>query len=234
MGCDGSGIYNIYIYSGTTSLSFNLRFFELKRDSLNSIFFVAIKIFQESTPAYRLPFKEHVDMISNESFRFYSYFLLFVHFLNRAMASRAGLQRTARCAHVGYIVKKLVSRLSTPQHQKRMITTNRLLPVGSLKRRCLKQLFSGWVNRKFKGEGRILTKKVASTVVRLLRSQLELPPCHDVSEEIKRMHYFLKTARKRLSVKPKMASVDEMETLPLVAETLQQDEWYTEDWSFFF
>lgn len=157
------------------------------------------------------------------------------------MASRAGRQRTARCAHVGYIVKKLVSKLSTPEHQKRMVTTSRLLPVGSLKRRCLKNLFNGWVNRKFKGEGRILTKKVASNVVRLLRSQLELPPCHDLSEEISRMHYFLKTARKRLSgkVKPKMANLDEMETLPLClgdpTDALEQDEWWCpEDWIFNF
>ena len=157
------------------------------------------------------------------------------------MASRAGRQRTARCAHVGYIVKKLVSKLSTPEHQKRMVTTSRLLPVGSLKRRCLRNLFNGWVNRKFKGEGRILTKKVASNVVRLLRSQLELPPCHDLSEEISRMHYFLKTARKRLSgkVKPKMANLDEMETLPLClgdpTDALEQDEWWCpEDWIFNF
>ena len=132
------------------------------------------------------------------------------------MACRAHQQKVARMTHVGFIVKKLSCKLSTPEHQKRMVTTNRLLPLGSLKRKCLKQLFRGWVKRRFKGCGRILTKKVAEATVRRLRSKLELPDCHDLEDEINRMHYFLKVARKRLGAgkEKAMSTMDVLETLP--------------------
>ena len=134
-----------------------------------------------------------------------------------AMACRAHQQKVARMSHVGFIVKKLSHKLSTPEHQKRMVTTNRLLPLGSLKRKCLKQLFRGWVKRRFKGCGRILTKKVAEATVRRLRSKLELPDCLDLEDEINRMHYFLKVARKRLGTgkEKAMSTMDALETLPM-------------------
>lgn len=132
------------------------------------------------------------------------------------MACRAHRQKVARMAHVLFIVKKLFKKLSTPEHQKRMVTTSRLLPLGSLKRKTLKVLFSGWVEKRFKGCGRILTRKVAEATVRRLRSKLELPDCHDLEDEINRMHYFLKVARKRLGPpKNNMSAMDALETLPM-------------------
>ena len=131
------------------------------------------------------------------------------------MPSRARRQKDVRKNHLGFIVKKLTRKLSTPEHQKRMSTTNRLLPVGSLKRRVIKQVFAGWVKQKFKGTGRVFTRKIAELVVRRVRAKLQLPDCHDISDEVNRMQYFLKTARKRLGKPPAMSSVDEMQTLPM-------------------
>ena len=97
--------------------------------------------------------------------------------------------------------EKTFEKLSTPEHQKRMVTTNRLLPLGSLKRKTLKVLFRGWVEKRFKGCGPILTRKVAEATVRRLRSKLELP--------------FLKVARKRLGPgkEKAMSTMDALETI---------------------
>lgn len=132
------------------------------------------------------------------------------------MPSRASRQNIARKGHVRFIVKQLAKRLSTRDHQKRMLTTNRLLPMGTLKRAVLKNLFNGWVQKKFLGSGRVITKKLSLEVVRKLRSQLELPPCHDFKDEACRMQYILKVARKRLGPpKNNMSAMDALETLPM-------------------
>lgn len=133
------------------------------------------------------------------------------------MPSRASRQKNARKGHVGFIVKKLGKRLSSPDHQKRMLTTNRLLPMGTLKRAVLKRLFNGWVQKKFLGSGRVITKKLSLEVVRKLRSQLDLPPCHDFKDEASRMQYLLKVARKRLGPgkKGNMSAMDALETIPM-------------------
>ena len=133
------------------------------------------------------------------------------------MPSRASKQNIARKGHVGFIVKQLAKKLSSREDQKRMVTTNRLLPMGSLKRACLKRLFNGWVHKKFLGSGRVLTKKLGLEVVRKLRSKLQLPPCYDFKEEASRMQYFLKVARKRLGPQKKknMSTMDALETLPM-------------------
>ena len=103
---------------------------------------------------------------------------------------------------------------------------NRLLPMGSLKRKVIKNIFQGWVNKKFRGTGRVLTKRLAELVVRRLRSELDLPQCldpRDAWEEVVRMQYLLKVARKRLKAKGSaaMSWFDEMTTLPLDDPTLQ-------------
>ena len=142
------------------------------------------------------------------------------------MPSRACVQKTVQLGYVKYIVKKLAKKLSSEQHRHRMLTTNRLLPMGSLKRKVIKNIFQGWVNKKFRGTGRVLTKRLAELVVRRLRSELDLPQCldpRDAGEEVVRMQYLLKVARKRLKAKGSkaMSWFDEMTTLPLDDPTLQ-------------
>ena len=117
---------------------------------------------------------------------------------------------------MGYIVQKIAQRLSSKEHQKRMLTTNRLLPLGTFKRACVRKIFNGWVRKKFLGSGRVITKKLSTEVVRKLRSKLELPPCNDLKDEIARMQYLLKVARKRLGGKKQdMSAADMLETLPM-------------------
>ena len=131
------------------------------------------------------------------------------------MPSRTGRQNVVRKRHLKFIVKRLAAKLATPEHQKRMTTTNRLLPLGSLKRKVVHQIFAGWVKTKFKGMGRVFTYKLAELVVKRLRGKLDLPECHDVRDEVKKMQYFLKTARKRLGKPSAMSSIDEMVTMPM-------------------
>lgn len=142
-------------------------------------------------------------------------YICFFLALISAMPSRSDRQKVVRKNHVRYIVKRLASKLSTPEHQKRMITTNRILPLGSLKRKVVHQIFAGWVKNKFRGMGRVFTYKLAALVVKRLRDKLDLPECHDIKDEVKKMQYFLKTARKRLGKLPAMSSVDEMVTMPM-------------------
>ena len=142
-----------------------------------------------------------------------------------AMPSRACVQKTVQLGYVKYIVKKLAKKLSSEQHRHRMLTTNRLLPMGSLKRKVIKNIFQGWVNKKLRGTGRVLTKRLAELVVRRLRSEFDLPQCldpRDAREEVVRMQYLLKVARKRLKGLA-MSWFDEMTTLPMEDPTMQMD-----------
>ena len=120
------------------------------------------------------------------------------------------------------IVKNMGKRLRSKTHTKRILTTNRLLPLGSLRRVCVQKIFSGWI-LDLVGEGRILTHKLARQVCFGLRKKLDLPPNEtDNDLEVQRMHKCLKAARKRQIGKPKptdvgssMSSVDNMQTLLL-------------------
>lgn len=154
------------------------------------------------------------------------------------MPSRARKQTVARRGHVGYIVKKIAQKLSSKEDHKRMLTTNRLIPLGSFKRACVKRIFNGWVKKKFLGTGRVITKKLTTEVVRRLRSKLELPPCHDIKDEVARMQYLLKVARKRLGGKKSdMSTVDMLDTLPMdeFGQHPQEDfPGQAEDWYVFF
>ena len=133
------------------------------------------------------------------------------------MPSRLRRQRGKRQSHVSMIVKHLTYRLSSKSHAKRIETTNRLLPVGNLRRQCLHRLFSGWI-LDLVGEGRVLTRKLAGQVCVKLRKALDLPLNEtDHHEEVKRMHLLLKGARKRQLGKEgrsiAMSSMDNLETL---------------------
>ena len=133
-----------------------------------------------------------------------------------AMPARSRRQKTTQLEHAFVLVNRLAKRLTSPQHQHRMQTTNQLIPLGSLKRRCVREIFQGWVHKAFRGTGRVLTKKLVALVVRRLRLKLELPDCYDISSEVSRLQYLLKVARKRLKPKPKtkhMSNVDNMDTL---------------------
>lgn len=138
-----------------------------------------------------------------------------------AMPSRAAVQRATRSKFASFIVKMMMKRLSSKCHQHRILTTNKILPLGSLKRRCLKNIFSGWVSKKFKGNGRVLTRALVGMVLRRLRARHDLDTS-DLSE-VPRMQYLLKVARKRLSPAAMSGTdVDTMTTLPLFpAEPLE-------------
>lgn len=144
------------------------------------------------------------------------------------MAVRRRHQKSVRQNHVKVIVKKLAEGLKTNSHQKRMATTNRLLPVGGLRRRCVKKLFGGWILELI-GKGRILTKKLAHEVCQRLRKKFSLPKLND-HDEVLRMHVLLKSARKRQIGKTKgnskaMSSMDNLEILPLHGDA--EEDWRT-------
>ena len=111
------------------------------------------------------------------------------------MPARSKVQGNRRAKYVQFICKRLQKRLSSNDHQTRMISTNRLLPVGSLKRGPMRSLFAGWVKR-LCGSGRVLTKTLSKEVCTQMRlhMDLQLPPPLD---EVLRLHALLKQARKR-------------------------------------
>ena len=140
-----------------------------------------------------------------------------------AMPSRLRHQLTVRRSNVKFIVSKMVERLRHKTHRKRMETTNRILPMGSLKKKQLKNIFNGWI---LELEGRVLTKQLAQETCDRLRKKLKLGPNDDFREdEIKRVHAVLKGARKRQLGKPAMSSMDNVETLPLLPQELLDKIW---------
>ena len=144
------------------------------------------------------------------------------------MASRARRQKIARNNHVKLVLQKLGKRLNAEKDMKRMRTTNRLLPVGTLRRKCVKRIFQGWTMG-LAGKGRILTQKLCSQVCKALRSQFELSPCEDEMTEVLRLQYLLKQARKRHNpgqAKTKaMSYVDSMDTLLMAEAEPSLEDW---------
>ena len=141
-----------------------------------------------------------------------------------AMPSRNRSQAETRRSHVCLISKKLAKALKSHDDLTRIHSTNRILPPGSLQRRSVKRLFTGWIAR-WVGKGRCFTKKLASEVCSCLRVQLDMDEKKPPVEEVTRMHHLLKMARKKKlrptaggkPVKPLKAmcsNIDEMETLP--------------------
>lgn len=141
------------------------------------------------------------------------------------MGSRARKQSIVRAWYVKFLAKKMVSRLKgNDDHQTRIHGTNRLLPVGSLKRQCVRNVFAGWV-RQLRGAGRLLTMKLSREVCSKMRVHLGMDPAEPPELEVLRVHGLLKQARKRnlnLS-KPVVAAmdIDNQETLPYEAGGLE-------------
>ena len=139
-----------------------------------------------------------------------------------AMPSRHGKQKSIRKGHAKFIVDAIHKRLRTKKHKKRIRNTNRILPVGGLRRAVVKKIFSTWI-LEYYGQGRVLTKKLAEEVCYRLRKKLGLVSLKD-PEETKRMHLLLKAARKRQIGKGRerteskaMSSMDNLETIPMFA-----------------
>ena len=147
-----------------------------------------------------------------------------------AMPSRLKYQKGVRNTHVKFILGKMFSRLKNKQDMKRIITTNRILPVGTLKRRAVKRVFAGWICELY-GEGRILTSTLAKEVCLKLRKKLGLVNSSlEVEEEARRLHLLLKRARKRqvhlvASTASAMSAMDTLDTVPLLEE-LPFEDWY--------
>lgn len=125
------------------------------------------------------------------------------------MPCRAEIQRRLREKYAQFISEQLCAVLEGDRE--RVFATERLLPPGSMKRKCLRRLFGGWA-KEFREKGRIFTINLAARVCALTRDALGLPMS---SVEDVRMHSMLKTARKRAVEIPTMASaMDTCETCP--------------------
>lgn len=135
------------------------------------------------------------------------------------MPSRQRKQQEVRARFAERIAKRLAKRLREESHQTRIHGTNRLLPLGSLKRSSLRQLFGGWINKYF-GKGRILTKALAREVCNLLREEFGLGVTP--KDEWIRMCSLLVLARKRKLTLPDQKApaprMDALETQPLSSE----------------
>ena len=134
--------------------------------------------------------------------------------------SRRCEQNEKRNEYVRFIVKKLSKRLGNKTQKHRMTTTSKILPVGNLKRTCVRKLFTGWVNKLY-GNGRLLTTKLSEQVCKRIRKKFDLGPIDDNGEEVKTMHRLMKLARKRrLGADLKLQSeamsvVDCLDTAPM-------------------
>ena len=132
------------------------------------------------------------------------------------MPSRLRRQKSIRKEWVRWICTSMSNKLSSDTD--RMLSTNRLLPQGSLKRSCIRRLFKGWIYESLHC-GRVITRRLASDVVRRLRKKFGLGVEDLDQEEIGRMHHLLKTARKRQLGKPNsakaMSGMDCCETMPM-------------------
>ena len=144
------------------------------------------------------------------------------------MGVRRREQTKTRKGHVRMIVNSIAKRLRKAGDQPRMLTTDRVVPMGSLRRSCVRTLFEGWV-LKLHGQGRVITKKLAYHVLVKLRQKFKMPikTVEDHMEEIERLHGLLKASRKqRLGNKrapAAMSSIDQLETLPMDDTMLSED-----------
>ena len=127
------------------------------------------------------------------------------------MPCRAARQNVRRCRLVSEVVNELHVRLRTPNQQKRIAMTNRLLPLGSLRKAKIQKILGGWPNE-YAGR-RCFTKAFVRQVNALLRARYGLDPCSAEEDRIKRL---LQNVRKRKVGKPvpAMVSMDDLETMP--------------------
>ena len=141
-----------------------------------------------------------------------------------AMGVRLRRQRTTRMGHVKLIVKSIAKKLRSEQDKTRMMTTDRIIPQGSLRRTCVRDVFSTWILQ-LAGQGRILTKKLAFQVLVRLRKKFGLPirAFEEHRDEVIRLHGLLKASRKQQLGKPcspkfAMSYMDNVDTLPMPDE----------------
>ena len=122
--------------------------------------------------------------------------------------SRRQEQKKLRKKHVDLICRKICNRLANDTE--RATTTNRILPVGSLKRESVRMIFQGWIC-KFRGNGRCFTKRLSKDVCRRLRNELGLD--REIPEdEPKRLLALLKHSWKLgLTNRRKMDNVETQE-----------------------
>lgn len=120
-------------------------------------------------------------------------------------------QNEKRLQTARWVVKNLYTELC--KDEKRLLSTNRLLPQGTLRRNCMKRIFGDWTMH---AEGRCYTKKLAGLVCSKLRRKFGM----EMSEvENHRMLTMLKLGRKHRVKKPKMSYMDNLDTLPLACAT---------------
>ena len=137
------------------------------------------------------------------------------------MGVRRRKQEETRKAAVKFAVKKILPHLR--RDKQRLFSTNRLLPVGSLRRKCIKRIFGGWPSR-YLGAGRVFTKKLAEQVCRRLRQKLHMERTEFFKEEAVRLHELLKASRKRqVDPPPRMSAMDNTETQPIKEEPVVED-----------
>ena len=122
---------------------------------------------------------------------------------------RLRMQMEKRSETARWVVRNIAKKIC--KDERRILSTNRLLPQGTLRRRCIKQIFGGWTN---KAQGRCFTKKLASMVCSKLRKKFGLE-LEGPDLESDRLLTLLKLARKHHLKKPsKMSEMDNVETLP--------------------
>lgn len=147
------------------------------------------------------------------------------------MAARAREQREWRRQNAAVVARKLAKRLRSEEHQTRMHGSNRLFPLGSLKKDSLRGIFGGWIPQV--AQSRLFTKALCRVICGMLRDKFGMGPTPD--DEPKRLKALLSLARKRgLKIeraKPsrpqrqkQMTHIDLMDTLPMEMEEACQEE----------
>lgn len=131
--------------------------------------------------------------------------------------SRRRKQNAKREEFLGLVVRKMIKKLEREDDLARLHATNRLIPPGGLRRHAVKRLFWGWV-KKLRGEGRVVTKKLAALACGKLRDYFGLPHLDGemATKESDRFHRLLKLARKRGL--GKASAMDSLETQPMHQE----------------
>ena len=145
------------------------------------------------------------------------------------MPSRQRKQKRARHGHLKFIVGHMIKKLNAKKHKKRMRNTNQIFPVGSLRRKCIRNLFQGWVHHLI-GGGRICTLKLAGEVCKSIRKHFEMEAdlFHGETERL-RMHGFLKAARKRkLGTVKKAVAMSELDNMDTLLMEVADDGWCQE------
>ena len=132
-------------------------------------------------------------------------------YLIMVAGKRLRMQMEKRLQTAQWVVRNIAKELR--KDERRMLSTNRLFPQGTLRRKCIKRIFGGWA---YKAHGRCFTKKLASMVCSKLRKKFGL---EGSDMETDRLLTLLKLARKHHLKKPsKMSEMDALETLPFIPE----------------